>query len=64
MTRVPLILLATALLRAPLAAQDKSVTLADAIALAQRTQPAVIQAQSQVRTSQAQRLASRQPVAP
>ncbi len=55
MTRVPLILLATALLRAPLAAQDKSVTLADAIALAQRTQPAVIQAQSQVRTSQAQR---------
>ena len=55
MTRVPLILLATALLRAPLAAQDKSVTLADAIALAQRTQPAVIQAQVEVRTSQAQR---------
>jgi len=55
MTRVPIILLATGLLHAPLAAQEKSVTLANAIALALRTQPAVVQAQSQVQTAQAQR---------
>jgi outer membrane protein len=55
MTRVPIILLATGLLNAPLAAQEKSVTLANAIALALRTQPAVVQAQSQVQTAQAQR---------
>ena len=55
MTRVPIVLLATALLHAPLAAQEKSVTLANAIALAQRTQPAMVQAQSQVETAQAQR---------
>jgi outer membrane protein TolC len=55
MIRVPLMLLATALLPARMAAQDKAVTLAEAIALAQRTQPAVVQAQSQVRAAQAQR---------
>src|SRR4051794_23462850 len=54
MTRVPLILLTITLIEAPLAAQEKSVTLTDAIALAQRTQPAVVQAQSQVQTAQAQ----------
>src|SRR5919112_851725 len=55
MNRVPLLLLATALLPVRLPAQDKAVTLAEAIALAQRTQPGVVQARSQVRTAQAQR---------
>jgi len=55
MTRVPIVLLATALLHTPLVAQEKSVTLANAITLAQRTQPAMVQAQSQVETAQAQR---------
>ena len=55
MIRVPLMLLATALLPAYLAAQAKAVTLAEAIELAQRTQPGIVQAQSQVRTAQAQR---------
>src|SRR5215212_7743784 len=55
MNRVPLVLLATALLPVGMAAQDKAVTLAEAITLAQRTQPGVIQAQSQVRTAHAQR---------
>jgi outer membrane protein len=52
---VPLILVTIAAWPATLAGQDKAVTLAEAIALAQRTQPGVIQAQSQVRTAHAQR---------
>ena len=52
---VPLILVTIAARPATLAGQDKAVTLAEAIALAQRTQPGVIQAQSQVRTAHAQR---------
>jgi outer membrane protein len=55
MIRVSLIMLAAALAHAPLAAQEKSVTLTDALALAQRIQPAVVQAQGQVLTAHAQR---------
>src|SRR5215213_3144312 len=56
MTCVPwTVLLLTALTAAPLLAQDRVVTLADAIKLAERTQPSMVQAQAEVRTAAAQR---------
>jgi outer membrane protein len=55
MTRTALVMLVSLLAPLRLAAQDRAVTLADAIKLAQRTQPGVIQAQGQVETSAAQR---------
>src|SRR5215212_2884631 len=56
MTCVPwTVLLLTALTAAPLLAQDRMVTLADAIRLAERAQPAMVQAQADVRTAAAQR---------
>ena len=53
MIRVPFAVLAMALLPATLPAQGKAVTLEEAIALAQRSPPGVVQAQSQVRTAHA-----------
>jgi len=55
MNRVCLLVLVTAFACVPLAAQDHAVTLADAIRLAERTQPDVIQAAGQVRTAAAGR---------
>jgi len=55
MTRTLLLVLVSLLAPPRLAAQDRAITLADAIKLAQRTQPSVIQAQGQVETSAAQR---------
>jgi outer membrane protein TolC len=55
MTRTVLVILVSLLAPLRLAAQDRAVTLADAIKLAQRTQPSVVQAQGQVETSAAQR---------
>lgn len=55
MNRVPLIVLLLALGGSPLLAQDRAVTLAEAIRLAERAQPGVIQAQGNVRTAAAQR---------
>jgi outer membrane protein len=55
MTRIVLVFLVSLLAPLRLAAQDRAITLADALKLAQRTQPAVIQAQGQVETSAAQR---------
>ncbi|MEP6686709.1 MAG: TolC family protein [Gemmatimonadales bacterium] len=55
MNRVPPIVLLTLLVASPLPAQDRVVTLADAIKLAERTQPSMVQAQSGVRTAAAQR---------
>jgi outer membrane protein len=55
MTRTRLVLFALVAVAAPLAAQDRAVTLAEAIALSERTQPSVIQAQGGVRTADAQR---------
>jgi outer membrane protein TolC len=55
MNRTPLIVLLTTLAPVPLAAQERAVTLADAIRLAERTQPVMVQAQSDVRTAAAQR---------
>lgn len=55
MNRVPPIVLLTLLSASPLRAQDRVVTLADAIKLAERTQPSMVQAQSEVRTAAAQR---------
>ena len=56
MTCVPsTVLLLSALTAAPLLAQDRVVTLADAIRLAERTQPGMVQAQADVRTAAAQR---------
>jgi len=49
------VLLLSALTAAPLLAQDREVTLADAIRLAERTQPGMVQAQADVRTAAAQR---------
>src|SRR5438876_19573 len=55
MNRVfPLVLVAM-FAGAPLPAQNRAVTLAEAIRLAERTQPGVIQAQGQVQTAAAQR---------
>src|SRR5215207_9490951 len=55
MTRVTLIAVLCALVSAPLPAQDRSVTLREAIELADRFQPSVVQAQGQVRTAAAER---------
>jgi outer membrane protein TolC len=56
MKRVSLLVLVTAVAGAPLLpAQERVITLAEAIRLAERTQPAVVQAESQVRTAVAQR---------
>ena len=56
MTCVPsTVLLLSVLTAAPLLAQDRVVTLADAIRLAERTQPGMVQAQADVRTAAAQR---------
>jgi outer membrane protein len=55
MNRVPSIVLLTLLAAAPLRAQDRVVTLPEAIRLAERTQPSMVQAQAGVRTAAAQR---------
>jgi outer membrane protein len=55
MNRVPSIMLLTMLAAAPLRAQVRVVTLPDAIRLAERTQPSMVQAQAGVRTAAAQR---------
>ena len=55
MTRVPPIVVLSFLAAFPLRAQDRVVTLADAIKLAERTQPSMVQAQGDVRTAAAQR---------
>ena len=55
MNRVPSIVLLTVLAAAPLRAQVRVVTLPDAIRLAERTQPSMVQAQAGVRTAAAQR---------
>jgi outer membrane protein len=52
---VPSIVLLTLLTGAPLRAQVRVVTLPDAIQLAERTQPSMVQAQTEVRTAGAQR---------
>jgi outer membrane protein TolC len=54
MNRVPPIVLLTMLAAAPLRAQVRVVTLPDAIRLAERTQPSMVQAQAEVRTAAAQ----------
>jgi len=58
MNRVTLVVLV--LLAAPLrlAAQDRAVTLAEAIKLAERTQPGVVQAEADIQTAAAQRRSS------
>lgn len=55
MNRVPPIMLLCTLVRTPLPAQDRAVTLPEAIRLAERAQPGVVQAEGQVRTAAAQR---------
>jgi outer membrane protein TolC len=55
MYRMSLLVLVTTFAGGPLPAQDRAVTLAEAIRLAERTQPAVVQAEGQVRTADAQR---------
>jgi outer membrane protein len=55
MNRVPLLVLAWVLTCSPLAAQERTVTLPEAIRLAERTQPAVVQARAGVTTAAAQR---------
>jgi outer membrane protein len=55
MNRVPPIVLLTVLAAAQLRAQVRVVTLPDAIRLAERTQPSMVQAQAGVRTAAAQR---------
>jgi outer membrane protein len=55
MNRVSLLVLVITVGGTPLVAQDRAVTLADAIRLAERTQPDVIQAAGQVRTAAAER---------
>jgi outer membrane protein len=55
MNRVPSIVLLTMLAAAPLRAQVRVVTLPDAIRLAERAQPSMVQAQAEVRTAAAQR---------
>jgi outer membrane protein len=55
MNRVPLLVLAWLLTCSPLAAQERTVTLPEAIRLAERTQPAVVQARAGVTTAAAQR---------
>jgi outer membrane protein len=53
--RITIILLVTCAGGAPLAAQERAVTLPDALRLAERVQPQVIQAQTDVRNATAQR---------
>src|SRR5207248_1811786 len=53
--RVPLMVLLTVLAHGRLVAQERTVTLEEAIRLAERTQPTVVQAEGQVRTAAAQR---------
>lgn len=55
MNRVQLLVLLSAFAGAPLAAQERVVTLEEAIRLSERTQPSVVQAQAGVRTASAQR---------
>ncbi len=55
MTRVRLILLFTLLAACPLRAQERAVSLAEAIRLAERTQPGMVQAQRELETASAQR---------
>jgi outer membrane protein len=55
MNCVPPIVLLTLFAAVPLQAQDRVVTLPDAIRLAERTQPSMVQAQAGVRTAAAQR---------
>jgi outer membrane protein len=55
MNRVPSIVLLTLLAAAPLRAQDRVVTLPEAIRRAERTQPSMVQAEAGVRTAAAQR---------
>jgi outer membrane protein len=55
MTRVRLILLFTLLAPWPLRAQERAVSLAEAIRLAERTQPGMVQAQRELETASAQR---------
>ena len=55
MTRTLLVVLVSLLAPLRLAAQDRAITLTEALKLAQRTQPSVIQAQGAVETSAAQR---------
>jgi outer membrane protein TolC len=55
MNRVPLLVLASALTCSPLLAQGRTVTLAEAIRLAEQTQPGVVQARAGVTTAAAQR---------
>jgi outer membrane protein len=55
MNRLSLVVLGTLLAPLRLAAQDRVVTLADAIKLAEQTQPGMVQAQGQVQTAAAQR---------
>jgi outer membrane protein len=55
MNRVPLLVLAWVLTCSPLAAQERTVTLPEAIRLAERTHPAVVQARAGVTTAAAQR---------
>jgi outer membrane protein len=55
MTRTLLVVLVSLLAPLRLAAQDRAISLAEALKLAQRTQPSVIQAQGEVETSAAQR---------
>ena len=55
MTRTLLVILVSLLAPLPLTAQDRAITLSDALKLAQRTQPSVVQALGQVETSAAQR---------
>ena len=53
--RVLLFILLATLSRSPLTAQDRAVTLPEALALAARAQPGIVQAEAEVRTSAAQR---------
>ena len=55
MNRLPQVVLMSLLVPLRLAAQERTVTLAEAIQLAERTQPAVVQAQGGVQTAAAQR---------
>src|SRR5215207_5136277 len=55
MNRAPPIVFLTFLAAIPLRAQERLVTLADAIKLAERAQPSMVQAQGAVRTAAAQR---------
>jgi len=55
MNRLPQVVLMSLLVPLRLAAQERTVTLAEAIQLAERTQPTVVQAQGGVQTAAAQR---------